>query len=370
MKPKLLCILHRSPPAHGAAKVGDFIALSQKLNKNFECQFITIKSSDSIGDIGKVSFKKLYLVAELFIKVLWALLIFRPQNIYFTASIRSVAFYRDLFVSVLWKNYKLFKPIEVYYHYHTKGIDEFVSASKINLKLTRFFVKDVNLVLLTPLLKNDFRKVQTFKQILYLPNGVEDSFNDTQFKKLIDAKYKKIDTLEVLYLSNMIKSKGYFSVLELASQRKDQSVHYHFAGAWENAEDEKEFFDYIEKNELSEIITFHGFVNGTEKINLLKSSHLLVFPTRYKAESFGLVVIEAMSYGVPVIATDEGSIPYILDEKCGIILNDVHKLPEALEQVKLKLITKETAKYCRKRFLKHFTLAKFESNLVDILKDK
>ena len=168
----------------------------------------------------------------------------------------------------------------------------------------------------------------------------------------------------------MIKSKGYFSVLELASQRKDQSVHYHFAGAWENAEDEKEFFDYIEKNELSEIITFHGFVNGTEKINLLKSSHLLVFPTRYKAESFGLVVIEAMSYGVPVIATDEGSIPYILDEKCGIILNDVHKLPEALEQVKLKLITKETAKYCRKRFLKHFTLAKFESNLVDILKDK
>ena len=33
MKPKLLCILHRSPPAHGAAKVGDFIASSKKLNE-------------------------------------------------------------------------------------------------------------------------------------------------------------------------------------------------------------------------------------------------------------------------------------------------------------------------------------------------
>ena len=39
MKPKLLCILHRAPPAHGAAKVGDFIASSKKLNKHFDCRF-------------------------------------------------------------------------------------------------------------------------------------------------------------------------------------------------------------------------------------------------------------------------------------------------------------------------------------------
>ena len=147
MKPKLLCILHRSPPAQGAAKVGDFIASSKKLNENFECRFITIKSSDTIADIGKVNFKKFYLVAELYVKVLWALLEFRPQKIYFTASIKSVALYRDLLVSTLWKAYKLFTAVEVYYHYHTKGVDEFVSTSERNLKLTRFFLNDVNLIL-------------------------------------------------------------------------------------------------------------------------------------------------------------------------------------------------------------------------------
>ncbi|MCK5536208.1 MAG: hypothetical protein KAI79_05230, partial [Bacteroidales bacterium] len=152
-KPKLLCILHRAPPAHGAAKVGDFIAESKKLSENFECLFISIKSSETIGDIGKVNFKKFYLVAELYVKVLWALMTFRPQKIYFTASVRSVALYRDLLVSTLWKAYTLFKPVEVYYHYHTKGINTFVSSSERNLKLTRFFVKDVNLVLLSPLLE-------------------------------------------------------------------------------------------------------------------------------------------------------------------------------------------------------------------------
>lgn len=367
MKTKLICILHRSPPAHGAAKVGDFIASSEKLNESYECRFITIKSSDTIGDIGKINFKKFYLVAELYVKVLWTLLTFRPQILYFTASTRSVAFYRDLLVSTLWKTYKLFKPVEVYYHYHTKGVDEFVLASERNLKLTRFFVKDVNLILLTPMLKNDFEKVQTYKQVLYLPNGVENNFKDIEFKEFIDTKYKQVELLEVLYLSNMIKSKGYFSVLELANQTKNQSVHWHFAGAWKNSEDEKEFFDYIKQNNLDEKVTFHGFVNGEAKQSLLKNSHLLAFPTRYKAESFGLVIAEAMSYGVPVIATDEGSIPYILDEKCGIILEDVKQLPKALETAKEKLVNAKTAKYCRKRFLEYFTLEQFEENLIEIL---
>ena len=366
-KPKLLCILHRTPPAHGASKVGDFIEASKKLKENFDCHFITIKSSDAIGDIGKVNFKKFYLVAELYVKVFWTLLTFRPQKLYFTASIKSVALYRDLLVSTLWRAYKLFKPIDVYYHYHTKGVDEFVSGSERNLKLTRFFVKDVNLVLLSPMLEKDFEQVQTFKKVFYLPNGVEDTLEDVYFSKLIETKYKQQKPLEILYLSNMIKSKGYFNVLELANKTKDQSIHYHFAGGWQDPEDEKEFFEYIEQNKLEGTVTFYGFVNGNEKQKLFEKAHFFTFPTRYENEAFPLSILEALSYGVPVIATDEGSIPYILDEESGIVLNDVDKLSEALEQAKEKLLNKETAKYCRQRYLNNFSLGQFEDNLIKTL---
>ena len=366
MKPKLLCILHRSPPAHGAAKVGDFIASSKKLNETFDCRFITIKSSNTIGDIGKVNFKKFYLVAELYFKVLWVLLTFRPKKIYFTASIRSVALYRDLLVSTLWRIYNFFKPVEVFYHYHTKGVEEYVSASERNLKLTRFFVKDVNLLLLSPLLANDFEKVKTFNKIDFLPNGVEDPMFDEDVETYMDAKYTNTNTIEALYLAHMMKDKGYWEVLELARETKGQKIRYHFAGSWKDPENEAEFFTFVKEHELEEQVIYHGFVSGEQKAELFKKAHILLYPS--KNDAFPLTLLESLSYGVPVIATDEGSIPYILDKTTGIVLDNVYKLPEALTKVKKQLINKETAQYCRGRYLENFSLDQFEENLVKALK--
>jgi glycosyltransferase involved in cell wall biosynthesis len=366
MKPKLLCILHNSPPVHGAAKVGDFIFSSEKLKEVFECRFITIKSSDTIGDIGKISLKKFYLVAELYFKVLWALLTFQPQKIYFTASIRGVAFYRDLLVSTLWKFYKLFKSVEVYYHYHTMGIDEFVSISKCNLKLTRFFIKDVNLLLLSPLLEKDTLKVKSYKKIHFLPNGVEDPMVKENFEMYMAEKYSKIGTIEVLYLAHMMKEKGYLEVLELAKNTKGQNICYHFAGNWKDVESKSEFFEFIKEYRLEEIVIYHGFVSGNQKIDLFKKAHVFLYPTKF--EAFGIAIIEALSFGVPVIATDEGSIPYILDKESGIVLHDINKLSESLEQAKQNLLNKGVAMHCRQRYLDNFSIGQFENNLVNTLK--
>ena len=100
------------------------------------------------------------------------------------------------------------------------------------------------------MLRKDFQQVDSFLEVLYLPNGVEKSLTDSEFKVLIDRKYKKQDRLNILYLSNMIKSKGYFTVLELSNQTKEKEIHYHFAGGWQCRNDEIEFFDYVEKNKL------------------------------------------------------------------------------------------------------------------------
>jgi len=360
-KIKLLSILHRSPPAHGASKVGDFISSSQNINEEFDCYYITIKSSDTISDIGKISIKKIYLVIELYIKILWALISFRPNKIYFTASISGVAFYRDLVVSSLWKIYRLFKNVDIYYHYHTKGINNFVSSSERNLKLTSFFIKNVNLILLSPILFSDFNKIKSFNKVYYLPNGVENILNNIEFVKK--------DRVDILYLSNMIKSKGYFSVLELANKTKDREIYYHFAGGWQDDDDKEEFFRYLEENDLSKKVVFYGFINGKEKSDLFKKSDIFMFPTRYKNEAFPLTILEALSYGIPIISTDEGSIPYILDNKSGIILNNLDNLENALNQAVNTLLNRETSIYCRDRYLNHFTLRKFEKNFLNIFKE-
>ena len=365
MKPKLLCILHRSPPAHGAAKVGDFIASSEKLKDTFECRFITIKSSESIGDIGKVNVKKFYLVAELYFKVLWALLTFRPQKLYLTASIRSVALYRDLLLSTLWKTYRIFKPLECFYHYHTKGVDAYVSASERNLNLTRFFVKDVTLLLLSPLLEKDFEKVKTYRSIRFLPNGVEDPMAKEDFEAYVSKKYAQPQTVETLYLAHMMKEKGYREVLELAKATRGEKIRYHFAGGWKEEESKTEFFAFVKAHGLEETVIHHGFVSGEQKADLFKNAHLLLYPS--KNDAFPLTLLESLSYGVPVIATDEGSIPYILDAHSGIVLHDVNDLPEAVEEAKEKLLNRESAQYCRERYLDHFSLEQFEERFVAVI---
>ena len=364
-KQKLLCILHYSPPAHGASKVGDFIKSSEKLKNEFNCRFIKIKSSDTIGDIGKVNFKKIYFVLELFFKILFMVLIFRPDKIYFTASVRGIAFYRDLLFSNIWKIYKLFTSCDVFYHYHTKGIKEFIISDR-NKKLTRYFLKDINLVLLSPMLESDFVDVKTYNKVLYLPNGVEDSYDKDSFESYISKK--DFNKINILYLSNMIKEKGYFEVLKLAAKYADKNYHFHFAGGWQKDEDEKDFFEYIKNNNLEKTVTFHGFVNGDQKKELFEKSNIFIFPTRYKNEAFPLSVLEAFSYGLPCLSTDEGSIPFIIDKSSGIVVNDLDKLDLAFEEILEKDINIETSRYCRNRYLDNFSLEQFEKNLLEILR--
>lgn len=364
MKNRFLFILHYAPPAHGASKVGDFIKSSEKLKDEFDCKFIKIKSSDTIGDIGKVNFKKIYFVMELFFKILFTILVFRPKKIYFTASIKGVAFYRDVLLSTIWKFYKLFVPCEVFYHYHTKGIKEFVKKPR-KLKLTEYFLKDINLILLSPILKADIEDIKTYKKVLFLPNGVENNFTTDSFEKYISDKNfdGKID---ILYLAHMMRDKGCFEAIELVNLHKNQNIHFHFAGSWQNKEDEKEFLNYIKKYQLESYITLHGFVSGDKKKELFKNSHLLLYPS--KNDAFPLTLLEAFSYGLPVLSTDEGSIPYIIDNKSGIFINDLKDLTLAFEDMKDSYINIETALYCRNRYLENFSLEQFEKNLLEVLK--
>lgn len=56
----------------------------------------------------------------------------------------------------------------------------------------------------------------------------------------------------------------------------------------------------IEKDGLSKNIIFHGFLDGRQKFEVIKSSSVFVFPSTY--ESFGMAALEAMACGVPVVA--------------------------------------------------------------------
>jgi glycosyltransferase involved in cell wall biosynthesis len=68
----------------------------------------------------------------------------------------------------------------------------------------------------------------------------------------------------------------------------------------------------------------------TAKKELYASAHCLVFPIRWD-EPFGLVMIEAMACGTPVVALDRGSVPeVVLDGVTGFIRAESEELPAAI----------------------------------------
>jgi glycosyltransferase involved in cell wall biosynthesis len=100
-----------------------------------------------------------------------------------------------------------------------------------------------------------------------------------------------------------------------------------------------------------------GVVSHPKKVPLLGNARALLFPINWE-EPFGLVMIEAMACGTPVIAFNRGSVPEIVvDGKTGFIVNTVEEMVEAIQKV-----DQIDRRACRAHVEKNFTLEKMVDN--------
>lgn len=80
-------------------------------------------------------------------------------------------------------------------------------------------------------------------------------------------------------------------------------------------------------------IEFVGEINDEQKTSFLGKAKALLFPIDW-AEPFGLVMIEAMSCGTPVIAFKRGSVPEIIENRVtGFIVDSVQQAVEAVARI-------------------------------------
>lgn len=125
----------------------------------------------------------------------------------------------------------------------------------------------------------------------------------------------------VLYMSNLFKSKGYMEVLAAAARlKKTRGDQYHFyiagtliarAGESEAALRE-EIRAFVADHGLQSTVTFCGSVIDGAKIALLERCHVMVLPTYYEREGLPVCLIEALAFGLPVLSTNYRAIPEII----------------------------------------------------------
>jgi glycosyltransferase involved in cell wall biosynthesis len=129
--------------------------------------------------------------------------------------------------------------------------------------------------------------------------------------------------------------------------------HLTVAGEFPRDDDRAEFEARISRPDLAGAVEYAGFVAGETKNALLERSDCLCFPIYYHAESFGLVVVEAMAAGMTVVTTRWRAIPELLSsEYPGLV---PVRSPEAVAQGRLRALDRDDAQSLRHHFILRFT---------------
>lgn len=109
------------------------------------------------------------------------------------------------------------------------------------------------------------------------------------------------------------------------------------------------------------LVEYLGEIADGEKQDFLGGARVLLFPIDWP-EPFGLVMIEALACGTPVIALRRGSVPEIVEHgRTGFIVEDVHAAVEAAER-----IDELSRQRCREVFEERFTVARMAHDYVEL----
>ncbi len=133
----------------------------------------------------------------------------------------------------------------------------------------------------------------------------------------------------VAFLGRMHPDKGVHRAIEIARAAGKRLLIA--AKMWEDSE-RRYFHDRVEPL-LGADAEYVGQVGGADKAELLAGAEALVNPIRWP-EPFGLVMIEALATGTPVLALAEGAAPEIIDHgRTGFVCSDEDDMARRLAQV-------------------------------------
>lgn len=356
-KQVVLFILHLPPPVHGAAMMGKYIYDSKLVNKKFDCHYINLSTAKDLSDIGKLRLKKFTNFVRLLKRIRKDVKRLKPQLVYVTPNACGGAFYKDFIVVEMLKH----MGCKVIVHYHNKGVAT-RQDRKFDDFLYRKFFKGIKVILLSEKLYVDVKKYVKRENVFFCPNGIpENSFVSSKEKKR-----KSNAVPRILFLSNLLESKGVIVLLDALKILKDKGYSFicNFVGGETSEIDSARFKAEVEKRHLNNMALYIGKKYGTDKDAIFEQSDVFVFPTFYHNETFGLVNLEAMEHKLPIVTTDEGGITDVVkDGKNGLISEK--KNPDSLAKCIEVLITDKDL--CEKMgeegyhmFKRDYTLSAFE----------
>lgn len=253
---------------------------------------------------GRVTLKRLLAVLKVILKVM--ILARHADRLYLTISESIAGNLKDLLIYIVIG--KLNKHTVI--HLHGGSFGKFIlERFPILFKLNRFFVSKMSAVVVSgPSHSTIFGDLISADRIHTIPNFAQGFMfvkPDDIEKKFRDC-YAKI---RVLYISGMIKGKGYLKLLEayeMLSESAKSRIQLDFAGKFES-EIERDHFTNRISHQAD--IAYHGIISDKLKAKLFAEAHIFCLPTSF-LEGQPISIIEAYASGCVVLSTPR---PGVLD---------------------------------------------------------
>lgn len=188
------------------------------------------------------------------------------------------------------------------------------------------------------------------KKGYYVHNGI----------RLSDYPYKKKKKGYLLFIGRMMSGKGVHLAVEVAQKTGKELI---IAGTFNNNPNYVEYFNEQIKPHLNDKIRFIGPVGGAQKMKLLSEASCVLFTSTWN-EPFGLVLIEALACGTPVLAFKAGAIPEVLHGLPQLLCNNVNEMSRKVKSGK----SYPSPKTCRLYVKKYYSDKVMTDNFLKLYK--
>lgn len=364
-KKRILICGMKPPPFLGPAVVYQTL-LDSAFKDKFDVAFINMLFARQLDKFGRPSWDKFLHLIGLFFTMSYCLIFKRPDYILYGISFDKNPFLKDCVFICLARVFKIDVVLHDMGHYLPSL---YYNPNFILKQLVKWLIAHTtSIIVLGEVVKKEYSQFLDVTRIFAVHFGIKPSSGKRIKNNHSDSKSQN-NIIHIMYLSFLIPNKGLFTALESIPRvvKEMKNIKFTFAGKWGSATIREESFAYAKKERIDSFVEFLGAVNEEEKRELYAQSDIFIFPTH--RDVFGIVNLEAMEAGLPIIASSEGAIPEIIEDGINGFLIPKANSRALAEKILYLAKNSELREKIRinnkKKFYEHYTDTQYALRMMD-----
>ena len=363
-RPVRVVVVGQTPPPLG----GQALAIESLLQGSYgglELHHVRMRFSSDFREVGRLKIAKLPRLLGLVVRILWCRLRTGADTLYYPpAGPDLFPLIRD--IVVLMATRWAFK--RTIFHFHAGGLSELSTRLPKRLKgLLRAAYGRADLAIQPSSFNPPDGEFIRARKVSIVANGIPD-----EYARRVGHRPKS-GVPCVLYVGVLRESKGLLVLVDACRKLLNRGVDFelHLMGQFSSDEFGSRLESALDDAGLSDRTVFLGVLSGDAKWEAFERATVFCYPSHFESETFGLVLLEAMQFRLPVVATAWRGIPSIVKEGVTGYLVGIRDSDALAERLELLLSDAATARELgdsgRDRYLAEFTEEMFRQRMEEVI---